>query len=227
MGEVGTVYFPIIPQQCALQSIQVYSFLFIAPTHRWHDPQTFSCQDWQISPGKIPSPFTAHPYASIIQKCYECHPFNILKNYSLLASDRTAGAWPVSFGVHDEVFPWDQRKRGDEENHWSLRADGKTAGRTGILLQMMQNGGESAKGFFFFFFFLCLQLFLNWHLACLPGQPNQELVRWSEVPGVFCLAGLAEPSHAVSWRAHQSLGYRDHWRIGRSRQRVWRRHDAS
>ena len=38
---------------------------------------------------------------------------------------------------------------------------------------------------------------LHLYLKCLPGQSNQELVGWSEVPGVFCLVGLAEPSHAV------------------------------
>lgn len=80
-----------------------------------------------------------------------------------------------------------------------------------------------------FAFCLCPLPFtvLSFHMKCLAGQSHQELVRWPEVPGVFCLAGLAEPPHAVPWRAHQSPGYRDYWRIGGSYQRVWWRHDAS
>ena len=58
---------------------------------------------------------------------------------SIPASDRAAGAGPVSFGLHDEMLPCLQRQRGDEEAHWSLRADRKTAGRTGISIQMLQN----------------------------------------------------------------------------------------
>lgn len=43
------------------------------------------------------------------------------------APDRAAGAGPVSAGVHDEVLPRDQREGGDEEDHWSVRPDRKTA----------------------------------------------------------------------------------------------------
>lgn len=45
--------------------------------------------------------------------------------------------------------------------------------------------------------------------------------------GLFCLAGLAEPPHAVPGRAHQSPGHRDDRRAGRGNQRVRGRHDAS
>lgn len=53
MGEVGTAYFPIITlSSCScLQTIKFHS-VFVASTLRWYDPQTFSRQDWQISPGK-------------------------------------------------------------------------------------------------------------------------------------------------------------------------------
>lgn len=43
-----------------------------------------------------------------------------------------------------------------------------------------------------------------------PGEPNPEPVGWAEVSSVFGLAGLAEPSHALSGRAYQSPGHRDH-----------------
>lgn len=42
------------------------------------------------------------------------------------------------------------------------------------------------------------------------GEPNPEPVGWAEVPSVPGLAGLAEPSHALSGRAYQSPGHRDH-----------------
>lgn len=39
------------------------------------------------------------------------------------------------------------------------------------------------------------------------GEPNPEPVGWAEVPSVSGLAGLAEPSHALSGRAYQSPGH--------------------
>ena len=56
------------------------------------------------------------------------------------APDRAAGAGSVSSGVHDEVFPRDQREGGDEEDHWSLWPDRKTAGGNENFFQGIGNG---------------------------------------------------------------------------------------
>lgn len=65
------------------------------------------------------------------------------------ASDRAAGAGPVSSGIHDEVFPRNQRKRGNEEDHWSLWVDRKTAGRIRMLFRLWTM--EQMRNFFYFF----------------------------------------------------------------------------
>lgn len=53
--------------------------------------------------------------------------------YLSAASDRAAGAGPVSSGVHDEVLPRDQGEGGDEEDHRPLRPHRKTTGETAEL----------------------------------------------------------------------------------------------
>lgn len=70
----------------------------------------------------------------------------------------------------------------------------KIIGRYGLTGKQQVGLRHSSRLSFYFFI---LQLSVHLHLKCLPGESNQELVRWSEVPGVFCLAGVAEPSHAV------------------------------
>lgn len=53
---------------------------------------------------------------------------NLSVSGDVSASDRAAGAGPVSTGVHDEVLPRDQGERRDEEDHRPLRTDWETAG---------------------------------------------------------------------------------------------------
>lgn len=140
MGEVRHLYHQLRPTPSWFQSDEVYSLVSVAPTYWWYDPQTFSCQDWQISPGKT-------NLLNILHRLHLIHGVRhwrwlvqlkinvwVFKLFSI-APDWAAWAGLVSFGVHDEVFPWDQRKGGDAEDHRSLWSNWETAGRKGILSQ--------------------------------------------------------------------------------------------
>lgn len=129
MGEVSRNRVSYNSQQPGLQSTQVsFSFMQLLPSDgmiRKHS---------HVKIGRYHQVKLARPQNSVFLRCYSSR---WLLNMSpcITASDRAAGAGPVSSGVHDEMFPWNQRKRGDEEDHRSLRTDWKTAGRIGILLQ--------------------------------------------------------------------------------------------
>lgn len=58
---------------------------------------------------------------------FTCFPSPLLSFFAL-ASDGAAGSGPVPSGVHDEVLPRDQRERGDEEDHRTLRSYWQAAG---------------------------------------------------------------------------------------------------
>lgn len=47
-------------------------------------------------------------------------------------------------------------------------------------------------------------------LIIFIDMPDEDSVRWSEVPSDICMAGIQEASHATTGRTNQSFGHGDY-----------------